>query len=58
MSFSAEYRARAVRRLTCAPDRKALQRVWESFGVDVQHDAEIRALKDQLKAQFEREAAA
>ena len=58
MSFSAEYRARAVHRLTCAPDRKALLRVWDSFGVDVQNDAEVRGLKVTLELQFLKEEAA
>jgi hypothetical protein len=43
-------KAFVLQRLFDAPDQEALRRVWESLGVAYQKDPDIRALKDQLKA--------
>lgn len=46
-------RAFAMARLSQAPDLEALKTVWGSLGITYQRDADIAALKDQLKAQME-----
>ena len=51
-----EGRAFCLQRLSDAPDLAALQRVWESFGVDPKRDAAVVAHKDQMKEALSREA--
>lgn len=50
-----EARAFCIHRLTSAADLAGLARVWDSFGVDAKHDPKVRATKDALKAEFQRE---
>lgn len=50
-----ESRAFCIHRLTIAADLAGLTKVWDSFGVDARHDPKVRAMKDSLKAEFQRE---
>ncbi len=52
-----EGRSYVLSRLSDAPNLAALRRVWESLGIEYQRDPVILAFKNQLKSQFEREAA-
>jgi hypothetical protein len=42
-------KAWVLQRLSDAPDREALRRVWESLNPAYQNDPDIQALKDKLK---------
>jgi hypothetical protein len=42
-------KAWVLQRLSGAPDREALRKVWESLGLEYQNDAEVQATKDRIK---------
>ena len=43
-------KAWVLKRLSDAPDREALRRVWEDLGIAYQRDPDVIRLKDELKA--------
>ena len=47
--MNAKARAFAMSRLIGAKDLPGLRAVWDTLGVDMQRDEQIRAMKDTLK---------